>query len=133
MTSNASLFLFLVFAVLSGFAFLSLFVWVNTPSKERVARDRLNLLKTVAEQPGENARQVLEYLRAEEDRRIQRKEREEQKAYVVGGLTVLATGIGMAVMFVMLSGGYAWTVSVMVILIGLVLVGVGLLPRRKSL
>ena len=55
MSVNQSLFLFLAAAVTGMFGFLSVVVYVSTPSKERQARDRMALLKTLAEQPGENA------------------------------------------------------------------------------
>ena len=69
MTFNAAMFLFLAAAVVAVFAFCSIVVWVTTPSRERQARDRIALLKAVAENPGENARLVLELLRAEDERR----------------------------------------------------------------
>src|SRR5262245_6168092 len=75
MPVNAAMFLFLAAGAVALFAFCSIVVWVSTPSRERQVRDRLALLKTLAEQPGENARQVLEFLRAEDEKRIERKER----------------------------------------------------------
>ena len=78
MPVNAALFLFLAAAVVAVFAFCSIVVWVSTPARERQARDRLALLKTLAEHPGENARQILEWLRTEDEKRTERKEREEK-------------------------------------------------------
>ena len=49
---------FLAAAVVAVFAFLSVVVWVTTPSHERQVRDRLALLKSLVEHPSENATQV---------------------------------------------------------------------------
>ena len=68
MPLNAAMFLFLAATVVAVFAFLSIAVWVTAPAQERRARERMQLLKSVAEQPGENASRVLDMLR-EEDRR----------------------------------------------------------------
>ena len=76
MPTNAALFLFLAAAVIAVFAFSSIVVWVSTPARERQARDRLALLKTLAEHPGEHARQVLDLLREEDEAPARKKERE---------------------------------------------------------
>jgi hypothetical protein len=51
------LFLFLAGAVIAVFAFASIVVLVTTPARERQARDRMALLKTLAENPSEQARE----------------------------------------------------------------------------
>jgi hypothetical protein len=132
MPVNAALFLFLAAAVVAVFAFCSIVVWVSTPARERQARDRLALLKTLAEQPGENARQILEWLRTEDEKRIERREREEKRGFIVGGLVVLAVGLGLGIMLAILDNrGGAWTVALIPLLIGCVLLGAGLLRNSR--
>jgi hypothetical protein len=132
MSANAAMFLFLAAAVVAVFAFSSLVVWVSAPARERQARDRLALMKTLAEHPGEHSMQVLEMLRKEDQERRERKEREERRGFVIGGLVVAAVGVGLAVMLLFLgdSGG-EWSVGLIPFLIGCVLLGAGLVRNRK--
>ena len=134
MPTNAALFLFLAAAVIAVFAFSSIVVWVSTPARERQARDRLALLKTLAEHPGEHARQVLDLLREEDEARARKKEREEQRGWIVGGLIVIAVGVGLGVMLVILGDRGDWTVALIPFLIGCVLLGVGaLFPKAGQI
>jgi len=133
MQVNAAMFLFLAAAVVAVFAFCSIVVWVSTPARERQARDRLALLKTLAEHPGENAAQILELLRAEDEKRAERRERDEKSGYIVGGLIVMAVGVGLGVMLAILDNrGGAWSVALIPFLIGCVLLGVGLFRYRGA-
>src|SRR6516162_5296927 len=118
MQFNAAIFLFLAAAVIAVFAFASIVVWVSTPARERQARDRLALLKTLAENPGEHARQVLDLLREEDEAPARKKEREEQKGWIAGGLIVIAVGVGLGVMLVILGDRGDWTVALIPFLIG---------------
>src|SRR6516165_6886302 len=134
MPTNAALFLFLAAAVIAVFAFSSIVAWVSAPARERQARDRLALLKTLAEHPGEHARQVLDFLREEDQARARRKEREEQRGWIVGGLIVIAVGVGLGVMLVILGDRGDWTVALIPFLIGCVLLGVGaLFPKAGQI
>lgn len=133
MSVHAAMFLFLAAAVVAVFAFCSILVWVSTPSRERLARDRLAVLKTLAEHPGENATQVLELLRAEDRNRFERRQREEKRGYIIGGLTVTAVGLGLGVMLAVLdNGGGTWSVGLIPFLIGCVLLGAGLFANRSA-
>jgi len=132
MPTNAALFLFLAAAVVAVFAFSSIVAWVSTPAKERQNRDRLALLKTLAEHPEENAKQVLDYLREEEETRARKKEFEERRGWVVGGLIVAAVGVGLGVMLAVLGGPGVWTVALIPFLIGCVLLGVGAVGYPKA-
>lgn len=132
MPTNAALFLFLATAVIAVFAFSSIVAWVSTPARERQARDRLALLKTLAEHPGEHARQVLDFLR--DEARARKKEREEQRGWIAGGLIVIAVGVGLGVMLVILGDRGDWTVALIPFLIGCVLLGVGaLFPKAGQI
>ena len=132
MPTNAALFLFLAAAVIAVFAFSSIVAWVSTPARERQARDRLALLKTLAEHPGEHARHVLDFLR--DEARARKKEREEQRGWIAGGLIVIAVGVGLGVMLVILGDRGDWTVALIPFLIGCVLLGVGaLFPKAGQI
>jgi Flp pilus assembly protein TadB len=124
MTGNPALFLFLAAAVIAVFAFASIFVWVNGPARERQARDRLALLKTLAESPSPQAREVLDYLREEDRSRARKKEREERRGWIVGGFVLIAIGIALAVMGIALGDPKAGSVGLIPFLIGCVLLGV---------
>jgi hypothetical protein len=127
MPVNAAMFLFLTAAVVSVFAFCSIVVWVTHPARERLARDRLALLKTLAEQPGDNARQVLEMLREEDERRIAKKAREERMGWISGGLCTIAVGVALGVMAAVLdTKGGVWSVGLIPLLVGCALLAVGL-------
>jgi hypothetical protein len=133
MSSGAALFLFLAAASIGLFAFLSVAVWSSAPAQERQARDRLALLKTLAEQPGENAARVLEMLMREEENKRLKKLREERRGYMLGGLITMVVGVALAVMFFVLPGKPgAWSVSLIPFLIGCVLFGAGVTINRNS-
>jgi hypothetical protein len=133
MSVNAALFVFLAAAVVAVFAFCSIVVWVSTPARERQARDRIALMKTLAENPSENSAQILELLRADDEKRTERREHEEKKGYVIGGLIVMAVGLGLGVMLAILDNrGGAWSVGLIPFLIGCVLLGVGLATNRTE-
>lgn len=126
MPVNAAMFLFLAAAVVAVFAFLSIAVWVSGPTRERLARERLMLLRTIAENQNENAKEVLEMLRREDAMRAARKAREERQGWISGGLIVMAIGVGLGILLVTREGGSAWSLAVIPVLVGCVLVGVGL-------
>jgi Flp pilus assembly protein TadB len=124
----AAIFLFLAAAVVAVFAFLSIVVWVSRQSQDRQTRDRLALLKTIAENPSENAGRVLEMLREHEEKRMQR----ERTGWIAGGLIVMAVGVGLCTMLAMLAGRGEWSVGLIPLLIGCVLFGVGLFSNRRT-
>jgi hypothetical protein len=127
MSTNAALFLFLAAGAVAMFAFVSIATWVGTQSIERKARDRFALLKTLAETPGENAAQVLQMLRDQEERQAAFKAAQERRGFLIGGLACIASGAGLAVMLTALGGkSGAWTVGLIPLLIGLALVPFGL-------
>src|SRR5262247_3904525 len=118
---NAAMFLFLAAAVVAVFAFCSIVVWISTPSRERLARDRLALLKTLAEHPGENAAKILELLRTEDEKRTAKRGRDEKSGFIVGGLIVIAVGVGLGAILAILDNRGAWSVALIPFLIGCVL------------
>jgi uncharacterized membrane protein YczE len=72
-------------------------------------------------------------LRAEDERRIARREREERRGYVLGGLIVMVVGLGLGIMLAILdTRGGGWSVGLIPFLIGCVLLGAGLTNRRAG-
>ena len=133
MQVSAAMFLFLAAAVVAVFAFCSIVVWVSTPTRERHARDRLALLKTLAEHPGENVAQILELLRTEDEQRREKRDRDEKSGFIVGGLIVIAVGVGLGTMLAILDNrGGTWSVALIPLLIGCVLLGTGLFKNRRT-
>ena len=127
---NGAMFLFLAAGAVGLFAFLSVATWVGTEAHSRKARDRTALLKSIAENPNENALKVLDLLREEDERQRLRKEREERKGYLVGGFVTVATGVALSIMFLALDAkAGVWTVGLIPLLIGVVLTLVGVYTK----
>jgi len=122
-------FLFLAAGAVGLFAFLSSAAWMGMQAGYRRERDRYALLKALAEQPGESAARVLDMLRADEERRAQRKVEEERRGFLIGGLTCIAAGVGLMIMMLAMAKGGTWTVGLIPFLIGVVLVPFGLTRR----
>jgi hypothetical protein len=74
----------------------------------------------------------LKPLREEEEKRTARKDAEEQRGYIVGGLVVMAVGLGLGVMLAVGNGGGVWTVGLLPFLIGCVLLAAGLMAHRRT-
>jgi FtsH-binding integral membrane protein len=126
MWTNAALFLFLAAGSVSLFAFLSVAVWVGAQAHERKARDRFALLKTLAENPGEHSQRIIDLLRHQEDTAAARKELEEKRGFLIGGLTCVAVGVALSVMIGSLDAKPGvWTVGLIPTAVGVVLAGVG--------
>jgi hypothetical protein len=123
---DGAMFLFLAAGAVGLFAFLSVATWVGTEAHSRKARDRTALLKSIAENPNENALKVLDLLREDEERERLRKQSEERKGYLVGGLATVASGVGLVIMFLALDAkAGVWSVGLIPLLIGVVLTLVG--------
>jgi hypothetical protein len=129
MPVNAALFLFLAAIVVSVFAFLSVATWVTAPSKERQARDCFALLKTLAEQPGENATRILDLLQEEDQSRAAKRAHDERRSWTEGGIILVAVGTGLAAMLLVLAGSGTWSVGLIPFLVGIAMTFVG---RQKS-
>jgi hypothetical protein len=134
MSKDLALMLLLAAGAVGLFTFLSVAAWVGSRAQERKARDRFALLKALAETPRENAQLVTDLLREQDARETARRELEERRGYLVGGLVCLAVGVALAVMIASFAakGAGAWTLGLIPGLIGLVLVGFGVFmgPRR---
>jgi hypothetical protein len=114
------------------FAFLSIVVWVSAPSKERQARDRFALLKTLAEQPGENAARVLDLLQKEDKSRAAKRERDERRSWIDSGVILIAIGLGLTGMLMALGGRYDWSVGLIPLLLGIALLLIGLFRNNAT-
>jgi hypothetical protein len=123
-------FLFLAAGAVGLFAFLSAAAWAGTQFAYRKARDRYALLRALAEMPGDNAARVLEMLRADEERDRRRKEDEDRRGHLIGGLVCMAVGIAMMIMLGTVAKGGTWTVGLIPFVVGVVLLPFGL--KRRS-
>jgi len=123
-------FLFLAAASVALFAFLSIAAFAGTHAQERKERDRFALLKSLAEQPTESAQKVIDLLREQEEQARVKKEREERRGFFIGGLVLVAVGVGLTVMLLALAGKEGvWTVGLIPFLIGVVLTSIGVFSR----
>lgn len=132
MPVNAALFLFLAAIVVSVFAFLSVAAWVNAPSKERQARDRFALLKTLAEQPGENAVRILDILQKEDQARAAKKALDERRSWIDSGIILIAIGLGLAGMLLIHGDRGDWSVGLIPLLLGLATILIGLFRNHVT-
>jgi hypothetical protein len=132
MPVNAALFLFLAAIVVSVFAFLSVATWVTAPSKERQARDRFALLKTLAEQPGENAVRILDILQKEDQARAAKKARDERRSWTDSGIILIAIGLGLAGMLLIHGDRGDWSVGLIPLLLGLATILIGLFRNHVT-
>jgi hypothetical protein len=132
MPVNAALFIFLAATVVSVFVFLSIVAWVTAPSKERQARDRFALLKTLAELPGENAARVLDILQKEDQERIAKRGRDERRSWVEGGIILIAIGLGLAGMLMVHGDSGNWSVGLIPLLLGLAMILIGIFKNDTT-
>jgi hypothetical protein len=126
------LFLFLAAIVVSVFAFLSIAAWVTAPSKERQARDRFALLKTLAEQPGENAVRILDILQKEDQARAAKRARDERRSWTDSGIILIAVGLGLAGMLLVHGDRGDWSVGLIPLLLGLAMILIGLFRNHAT-
>ncbi len=86
-----AVFFFLATAAVALFTFIGVAVWTDARKQERLALYRAELLKKLAEHPGEGAQQVLEVLREE----TLRKDLAKRRGLLLGGMITGAVGIGL--------------------------------------
>lgn len=121
---EAAKFLFIGTAAVAFFTFLTVSHWISTRAAERRDRERMALLRKVAEQSAEKAALMRELLR-EEDLRVQGRERQRilraRRDGLQGGAILLAIGVGLAVFLAAVAPDEpVWTLSIMIILIGVI-------------
>jgi hypothetical protein len=132
MNKEVAQFLFLAAGAVALFAFLSAASWAGAQASYRKQRDRYALLKALAEHPSDNAARVLEMLRADEEQGRRRREVEERRGHVMGGLVCVAVGIGLMIMLNSVADkDGTWTVGLIPLLVGLAVLPFGLV-RGKS-
>lgn len=118
-------FLFVGAAAVALFAFLSVATWVEARAAERRDRERMALLRKLAELPPEQASVMREILREEDvrmERLARRKSRQARRDGVGGGAVVMAVGVGLALfLFSIQPDEQIWTLGIMILLIGIVI------------
>ena len=92
---NLPLALFLAVAAIALFSFIAVSAWSDSRRREREAFYKSETLKKLAEMPSADALSVLR-----EDERIQNRKR--QEGIRLGGVVMLAVGIGVMIFFWML-------------------------------
>ena len=116
-------FLFLAAGSIGLFTFLSVAHWVDASTAERQARERLALLKRVAEGPTESATLVLDLLKAESAWAHEREHRQEwqtrRKDMLIGSI-IVAFGLGLSLTLAIAATRRAWAMGIIPVLIGLV-------------
>lgn len=132
MPVSTALFPFLAAIVVSMFAFLATATWVTTHSRERLARERMALLKTLAEQPGENAARILDVLQKGDQARASKRAIEERRKWTDHGILLIAFGFGVAGMLEVFVGSGVWSVCLMPIFVGLAMICVGRLRNYPA-
>jgi hypothetical protein len=127
---SVAVFFFLAAASIAFFAFLITAHWIDTRAAERQVRDRLALLRKIADQPAESARLMADLLREDEARTAKRERaraREARRENIQGGMVVVAVGVGLAIMLAAVEPSeQVWTVGFIPVLIGLVSIGFAL-------
>ena len=131
MSDHWPLFMFLAASGMALFFFFSIAAWSGAQSAQNQARDRYALLRALAEQPGENAKLVLDMLREQDEKKAWRKAEDERRGFLMGSLTCIASGIGLVVMFLSLGTVKAWPVGLIPLLVGIALAPFGL--TRKAM
>jgi hypothetical protein len=121
-----AVFMFLSAGAVSLFAFLSVTHWVDARATERRERERLQLLRKMAEQPA-MLEAMREYLRDEDaraDARARQRSVLARRDAIQGGVTVFAVGVALSVFLYMISPNKPiWAVGLILILVGLVSAG----------
>jgi hypothetical protein len=113
------LFFFLATGAVSLFTFVAVASWSEARKQERIALYRSELLKKLAEQPADGARQVMEVLRQE----AARKDIGRRRGLLLGGMITMAVGVGLLVLLGGLrdTGVNLQAVGLIPVLIGLAL------------
>ena len=104
-----------VLVPIAGIAFVTIAVWLAEQRKTQESLHRTELLRKIAESPGDASQKVLEMIHQHE-REAQIRRREGLK---LGGLITLAAGIGLAIFLLMIVPiKPVWTVGLIPLLIG---------------
>ena len=113
--ASQSMWLVPISAIVGVFSFITVLAWVGEKRKERESFYRSEVLKKIADNPGDAARNVLELMR-EQERSAEIRMREGMK---LGGLITAAVGIGLMIFLTFLvNGAPVWMVGLIPLLVG---------------
>ena len=136
MNDDFGMFMFLAAGTVAVFSYLSLTAWIRARKAERTDLERYALYRKLAEMPAEATERVLARLREEDARQEDEKREKANRARrdsLQGGAIILAVGFGLSFYLRAISpDGRVWTVGLMLILIGLVIVGFGWFDRPRG-
>ena len=114
---------------IAGIAWLAFVIWLGVRQKEKEDFHRSEVLKKIAETPGDASQKVLELMR-QQDQAAQARRREGMK---LGGLITLATGIGLGIfLFLIEEEEPVWAVGLIPFLIGAALFGYAVFMPKKQ-
>jgi len=114
---------------IAGIAWLALVIWLGVRQKEKEDFHRSEVLKKIAETPGDAAQKVLELMR-QQDYQAQVRRREGMK---LGGLITLAAGLGLGIfLFFIERDEPVWVVGLIPVLIGAALLGYAVFMSQKA-
>lgn len=125
-----SMFFWFVPAVgaLALFGFLAVATWSEERRKERESFYRSEVLKKLVDNPGSDTKPVLDMMQEEENRKLRRR----REGLLLGGFITAAAGAGVMFFLHRITGDEAiWTVGIIPLLVGLILVFFGLFVAQK--
>ncbi len=113
---------------IAGIAFVTIAVWLGDRRKEKESFQRCELLRKIADSPGDAAQRVLAVIREQDyDAQIRRRE-----GIKLGGLITFAAGIGLMMFLYMIERDEpVWVVGSIPILVGAALVAYVLFMAPK--
>jgi len=122
MNDDLGQFLFLAAGAVGLFTYLSVAHWANARNEERLGRDRIALLRRIAEQSPGAAQSLLDHLRDDEVRARQREAKKEWQARrnaMQAGVVMIAAGIGLSATFAVLTRR-GWVLGLVPAMVGVV-------------
>jgi Flp pilus assembly protein TadB len=129
-------FLMAAVIVVAFFSLQAVVHWTTARSAERRTRERYALLAKVAEQPRETADVVIALLReddAKDDLRRRERRRIHRLGQLLGGLMIVAVGVGLGVfLWALVPDKPLWLIGLMLVLMGLVLFNFAYFAKPES-
>jgi Flp pilus assembly protein TadB len=120
---EAAKYLLVASAAIALFTFLTVSHWISTRSNERRDRDRLALIRKMAELPPPAAETMRQALREEDARQRERaaqRAARQRRDGIQAGVTLIATGVGLSLfLYLLVPQEYVWAVGIMIIFIGI--------------
>lgn len=125
-----SFWFFLAVGAAGLFTLLSVGAWAGSRASERRELYKNELIKKLAEQPPDAAERVMQFMREEEERKIQRRRADARAAWRLGGVILIVVGLILTVFLQQIAPGEpVWIIGVFPLGIGGVLLAFSLFNR----